>query len=70
MLWKFYNDSVEHIQILKDLDLKGCDQYGIVPTPVGLSYLAPDLHLEWSPEENTHKSDLKFLLDFMQEKIG
>ena len=68
VLWKFYNDLVAHIRSLEALGTKG-NQYGVVLTPVVLSHLPPDLRLEWSCDGDTHESDLKFLLDFLQKEI-
>ena len=53
---------------MEALGIKG-DQCGVVLTPVVLSRLPPDLRLEWSRDSDTHESDLKFLLDFLQKQI-
>ena len=44
-------------------------QYGVILTPVIVSRLPEDIHLEWARKGAGHESDLKWLLTFLESDI-
>ncbi|XP_068210791.1 uncharacterized protein [Palaemon carinicauda] len=67
-LWKLQDELLTHVRSLEALGVDG-KQYGVFMTPVILSRLPSDIHLEGSRESSEHESDLSWLLKFLQREI-
>ena len=67
-MWKLNDDLQAQTRSLDALGIDG-DKYGVILTPLILSRLPQDIRLEWSREGKGHKSDLTFLLEFLQSEI-
>ena len=67
-LWKLNDDLQAHTRSLATLGIDG-DKYGVILTPLILSRVPLELRLEWSRDGKGHKSDLKFLLFFLEKEI-
>ena len=67
-LWKLQDQLLQHVRSLEGLGINS-DQYGIMLTPVTLSRLLQEIHLEWSRESSRHEGDLECLLKFLQTQI-
>ena len=57
-----------HVRSLETLGLSGT-QCGVILTPVIVSRLPEDIHLEWARKGAGHESDLKWLLTFLESDI-
>ena len=67
-LWQLNDELLAHVRSLESLGVSGT-QYGVILTPVIVSRLPEDIRLEWARKGAGHKSDLKWLLTFLESDI-
>ena len=67
-LWDFHDKLQIHIRSLASLGIGG-ETYGVILTPVVLSRLPMELRLEWARSGESHESDLKHLMDFLEKEV-
>ena len=67
-LWNFHDKLQIHIRSLASLGIGG-ETYGVILTPVVLSRLPTDLRLEWARSGESHESDLKHLMEFLENEV-
>ena len=67
-LWQLQDTLLSHVRSLESLGIKG-DTYVMFLTPVVLSRLPQDIHLEWAREGEGNEANLKFLLEFLSKEI-